>query len=232
MTGMSDFFARNAGGGGTGAPAFKFDQNGSGVIGTVVDLWETFVTIKGTKDPKLDKNGDKQPQLVVTLQTELRNWQGLAKIPVDDDGNARPASDDDGKRSVWVKYQMIRAIADALVKTGGDELLQKGLEKGGKLGVRKIDEQDLGGGNSMFVYDAVYTPPVQAAGGEMFGQANAAQQAAQAPTAPPAAPPVAFDQPAAQTAPAPTNDPWAGQQAAQPQAPTGSPWAGGEEPPF
>lgn len=154
MTGTG-FFEENQVNTGAGAPSFKFQGVSSGVLGTIVDQFKTVVTDPKTGGAKLDKNGNEQAQLNVTLQTELRNWDKTTKPSVDKEtGQPKPASEDDGKRRIYVKHRMIQAVAEALQKAGKPDL-----ENGGTLGVKLIDHQDIGKMNPLPVYEAMYTAP-------------------------------------------------------------------------
>lgn len=141
-----------------GAPGFHFDKVGTGVIGTVTDMFKTVVTEPG-KDRKVKTyaDGTEIPQLNVTLQTELRDWAGIkpgSRSLLDDDGKPKPASDDDGLRRIFVKYQMRQAVAKAVKGQGAP-----GLRPGGKLGVKLIGTKDVGQANGLPQYEAVYEPP-------------------------------------------------------------------------
>lgn len=163
MTGTG-FFEENQVNTGAGAPSFKFQGINSGVLGTIVDQFKTVVTDPQTGQPKLDKNNNEQPQLNVTLQTELRNWDKTTKPSVDKEtGQPKPASEDDGKRRIYVKHRMVQAVAEALQKAGKADL-----ENGGTLGVKLIGEQDIGKMNPLPVYEAMYTPPKPQSANEGF----------------------------------------------------------------
>lgn len=156
------FFEENAGQGG-GAPSFKFGDIGSGVIGTVVSQKQAVVKDIKTREPKLDKNGNQQPQLNVVLQTELRNWDKVAKIPKDANQQELPASEDTGLRAVYVKHRMIDAVFNALKADGA-----KKLETGGVLGVKKSGEIPTAFENGIPEYQAKYTKPAPSAASDSF----------------------------------------------------------------
>lgn len=139
-----------------GAPSFKFNGVGTGVKGTVVDQYSTFVTEPGSREPKTYPDGNPIPQLNVTIQTELRDWKGVApkSIPKDDNGNPKPPSEDDGTRRIYVKYQMRNAVGKAL-----KDVNVRALEKGGVLAVKQVGEQDQGKANPLPIYEARYTAP-------------------------------------------------------------------------
>ncbi len=94
-------------GGGKGAPGFKFDAIGATVKG-IVTLKETMQQrdIK-TGVPKTYDDGNPMMQLVVTLQTDLR-----------DD----TLDDDDGTRRIFAKGAMLVAIRDAVKEAKLDTL--------------------------------------------------------------------------------------------------------------
>lgn len=94
-----------------------------------------------TNEPKVWENGDPMMQLVVTLQTEERD----AKI-----------EDDDGRRRIYIKFNMKKAVADAVRKAGA-----KALEVGGHLKVTYTGDGEATrrGFNPPKFYSAVYVPP-------------------------------------------------------------------------
>jgi hypothetical protein len=143
------------------APSFKFNGVGSGVIGKVVDQYRTFVTEPGAPGKpgkvKTYADGNPIPQLNVTLQTELRNWDKVTKVPLDPETKQpKPASEDDGKRRIYIKYDMRRAVGVALNNAG-----KSGLETDGVLGVKISGGRDVGQVNELPLYEAKYEPPAQ-----------------------------------------------------------------------
>jgi len=151
----------------SGAPSASFKNIGDFVIGEVVDQYQIEATDFATGEVLKDKKtGETIMQLVIVLQTELRNWDRVAKIPKVDsnDRNSadKPASEDDGKRAIYVKkYTNIHAaIGGAVVAATG----QKGpVRNGGTLGVEFFKDEDRGKGNPLKHYRAKYTAPVPAA---------------------------------------------------------------------
>jgi hypothetical protein len=247
-----------AGGGGDGVPSGKFrvtpgiskETEVNGVLsGIVVSTSIMGQTVMGTTNPILDKEGKQKKQMRVVLQTKLSGWDKCSKVPVDPDDNPRPASEDDGKRAIYVKGWMTGAIADALRKAGAT-----GLRPGGKLAVKVTELVPTTQGNPYPKYVAVYEAPDP--GDNMFDQAQAgapapsfAQPAPQA--QPPQMAPVQQDygQQPYQQAPAPApQQPVYQQPVAQPQAqpvqqvqpqpvapqptPQGPPQEQWDEPPF
>ena len=209
--------------GGNYAPSFKFGDIGANVAGTILSLEQQDQTDYKDRDKKLyDKKGNVKQQLQIILETPLRNWQGVARIPADPDTQQPlPPSKDDGRRAIYVKGWMIGAVGEAVEKATG----RRGAPQvGGKLAVRfaktrpSRDPQD----NDIKLYEARYEPPSPA--DQMFAQQQPAPQQApqqwqqpapqqQAPQqwqqpAPQQAPPQQWQQPAPQQAPAPADDPW------------------------
>lgn len=153
----------------SGAPSFKFNGVNSGVRGTVVDQYATFVTEPGSREPKTYADGNPIPQLNVTLQTDLRNWDKVSKVPTDENGKAKPASEDDGLRRIYVKYDMRKAVGRAL-----QQVSEKALKTGGELAVKQSGTDDRGKANPLPLYEARYKAPE--AGADFFdGQADEAQ---------------------------------------------------------
>jgi hypothetical protein len=203
----TDFF--DGVGGGAGAPSPVLKNVGDYVHGTIVEMFKRPYIPFGKKEVEKwtdgPKAGEDKQQLVIILQTQHRNWENVNKVPKSDPSDAtsaeKPASDDDGKRAVFVpegkniQFAIGRAATSAQSKPA----------VGGVLGVKITELRDTGKGNDLKIHEAVYTPP-QASDG-FFPE----RQAAPATPAPQAAPaPVQEAAPAPQAAPAaPTQDPWA-----------------------
>lgn len=102
---------------GPAGPSFKENGLNDGVKGTILHAGEMTATEYNTDKPLRDRNGNEVKQYVVTLQTELRDWQKVAKVPTDDDKRPLPPSEDTGIRKVYAKYgnktRMAKAIVDA-----------------------------------------------------------------------------------------------------------------------
>jgi hypothetical protein len=209
-----DFFD---GVGGGGAPGFKFGPVGSGIRGTVVEQYRT--TVRDTSGTvKTYSDGRPIPQLNVTLQTDLREWAGCAKVPVDPETQQpKPASEDDGLRRVFVKYDMRRAIGVALQAAG-----RKYLETGGQLAIKHSGDKPTGQPNPLPLYEARYKPPTESEGFFAEGQQAPAQQDPFA-TAAPATPPPAAPATPPPAAPVAQQDPFAASPPAPPAA--GDPFA-------
>lgn len=168
---LDDVFNQQTEGGG-GAPSFAFPKElgrnnkvvpviGSMVVGEITGLFKTVVKDIDTGEPKLDKNGNQQSQVNITLKTDLRNWEATIKPGKDEDGNELPPSADEGLRRIYAKHRMLQAIAKAVKDAG-----QTGAPKvGGKLAVRVKDlqwDEKNTARNPLPDYDAKYEPPTVA----------------------------------------------------------------------
>ena len=173
-----EFFQR----GGNYAPSFKFDPIGANVAGEILSIDQQDQTDFDDPTKKLyDDRGNVKQQLQIILQTPLRNWQGVAKIPSDQEtGQPQPPSMDDGRRAIYVKGWMIGAVGDAVEKATG---LRAAPQVGGRLAVRfaKTQPPRSGRGQDMKLYEAVYVPPNPS--DPMFQQAPQQQPAPQQPVA-------------------------------------------------
>lgn len=136
---IEDFFAQAAGSGDF-IPSYKFKGLNDKVSGEIVDVQVGHAIKFKTKDEILrDKNGAPIPQVVITLQTALRDWDGVAQIPSNKDDNGhetpKPASDDDGKRKLYVKYgSNVDALRQAVEESGAAIAALK--TKGSKLAMK------------------------------------------------------------------------------------------------
>jgi hypothetical protein len=218
-----NFFAQTASGG-TGAPSAKLKDLNDFVYGEIVDQSMVPATEFATGKQKVDsRTGEPIEQLLVVLQTEYRNWQGVARIPLVDKDNPnsgpKPPTEDDGRRAVYIEpwTNINAAVGEAVVAATGE---RAGLGNGGKLGIQVIELKDTGKGNPLKIHRAKYEPPVQtAAPADFFGggaQPAPAQQAA--PQGPPsvAAQQAVAERQAPPVQQAPVQDPWSGQPAPQP----------------
>ena len=165
--------------GGGGASA-KFETLGDTITGVIEHLEVNQQTDIKDGSPKTWDNGDPIMQLVVTLQTSLREDE-----------------DDDGKRKVYVKgskkagsRSLHDAVATAVRASGA-----KGLEVGGTLTVTHdgVEPSKTRGFNDRKLYSASYAAPDKAAQtGDFLGTsapaATPAPQAAPAPAPAAAAP--------------------------------------------
>lgn len=212
-------------GGGTAAPSAKLSDLNDSVTGTVIETYKKEYTKFGEKAPQVitdPKTGQprNRTQMVVILDTALRNWQGVSKVP-DIDPNEpskgkKPPSEDDGKRAVYIPEMVkgagsngvIFAVAMAMREAG----MKGGLPEGTKFYLTISDTKPTDFGNDLKVYTAKVKAPEP--GADVFDNA----QAATAPAAPAAPAQQAQAAPAATAAP--VQDPWSGEQtAATPAAP-------------
>lgn len=211
-------------GGGIKSASFPDQQFGATVAGVIVRPPAVRQqTDFDSGEPKFFPNGDPMQQIVVQVQTDLRD-------PAD------PA--DDGVRAFYLKAQMMQAVRDAVKATGA-----KGLDVGGHLTITYVRDEpnSRGRGKAKKVYAAVYRPPaVQAANDALMGTAQP-NDGAWVPSGLPGVtvPPPVQQQPAAPVAPASTPPPpappgvdpamWARMEPAQQQAVLA---AMGQTPPF
>lgn len=193
-----------SGGGGMFGPSFKFGSIGDMVVGEVLEISMQDQTEFGTDTKIIDpRTGNPKRQMRVVLQTSLRNWEQVAKLPVDQDKNPLPASDDTGTRSIYVKGWMMGSVGDAIRAAG-----ETGAPKvGGKLAVKFTEEAPSGKGNPTKKFAAQYAAPPKgnAEADDLLGGSTttAAQSAAATPAA----------------APAVQEDPWAGATAQKADGP-------------
>ena len=129
-------------GGGVKSASFPDKQYGTTVGGLIV---RTPVTRQQTDfktgEPLTFANGDPRMQIVVQVQTELRD-------------PAEPL--DDGVRGLYLKAQMMQAVRDAVKAVGG-----KGLEVGGHLAITYVRDEPTtqGRGFDKKIYTATYQLP-------------------------------------------------------------------------
>jgi hypothetical protein len=146
---------------GGGATSAKFEAPGDTTSGTITEAPEVRQqTDIQSGEPVFWPSGDPKMQLIVTLQTTLR-----------DD------ADDDGKRRIYVKGKSLtEAVREAVKKTGA-----RGLETGGTLTVTYTGDGQATqrGFNPPKLYTATYArPDTTAQSGEFLGvQATPAQPA-------------------------------------------------------
>lgn len=148
---------------GIGGPPLSFKQDGAGYIGTFLSMDTTEQTDPATGEVKTFDNGDPRMQLVVSLETALRN-------PADDQ--------DDGERRWFVSWSAAKAFKAALraartdgalgdtiavVHTGTDEPAKKGLNGTKRYAVKvwragtKIDPSEVVGDRTVADLLAVTT---------------------------------------------------------------------------
>lgn len=131
---------------GGGIPAAKFDRVGAAVGGPIT----TAPRVEQQKDldtgePKFWNDGQPMQQLIVTVQTDARDPEIV---------------DDDGQRTFYIKANSLKAVREAVRRSGA-----KGLEVGGTLTLTYAadGEQKKRGFNPPKIYTATYTPPSAAA---------------------------------------------------------------------
>lgn len=158
-------------------------KKGDRVEGTVVDQFKIPYVPFGKTDPARDeRTGEVIEQLVIVLETSLRNWEGVSRVPKvkDDKGNDVDADKDadEGFRAVYVRpyVNLHAALGEALkaaAKKAGKDKVR--LENGGTLKVGIVDLQDVGKGNPKKVHKALYEPPTQQAAAEDFFSSSSAK---------------------------------------------------------
>lgn len=183
----------NAGGGGSGTPSYEWPQQedprkkgrfvpivGGEIKGEITDVFVTFVRDAQTGEAKLNKKNQQMPQVNITIQTDLRNWDGCKSVPLTDpkDPNSPPkdASEDTGERRIYVKYRMLDAVARAIKASPQGK---GGPRVGAKLAVKVTDLEY--NSNPMYHpladYQAVYVPPANDPAASVFDQQQPATPA-------------------------------------------------------
>lgn len=154
-------------GGGIKSAAFPDQQYGHTVAGAIVRPPQVRQqTDFDTGKPKHFDNGDPMMQIVVQVQTDLRDQADAT---------------DDGVRAFYLKGQMQAAVRDAVREAGA-----KGLEVGGHLAIRYVKDEpnSRGRGKDKKVYAARYTAPAaQAANDRLMGGEGGSTPAPAAPAA-------------------------------------------------
>lgn len=158
----------------TGSKGIKFNSIGDTVTGTITrQPREQQSTKFGTTDPDFWPNGDPKMQILVDLNTALRE-----------------DADDDGDRTLYVSSTaQKKAIGDAMRTAGASDI-----EIGGTLTITYTgnDPQSKNPANPKKLYTASYVKPSSPLAQAAPAAAPAAQPvAAQAQVAPPAAAPAA-----------------------------------------
>jgi hypothetical protein len=154
-----DFFM----GGGRGEPSFDWGatQNagnaklGATIKGVITEIGEpTQQTDMATKAPKFFPDGQRRMQVAITLQTEMRNWEGVKPdgIPMDDQtGQPKAPHLDQGLRRIFVKGDMQRAVKEAAKRD-----LQRAPQPGDSLAVVVDGFKPTGQGKPMTLYKAAF----------------------------------------------------------------------------
>ena len=155
----------------------KFEEPGTTLGGKVIYAEVQQQREIDTGKPKFWDDGKPRQQIVVHLQTAARDPQ----VP-----------DDDGKRALYVRGNMLKALRTAL-RTAGTQLTE-----GGTLTVTYTGdgERTKAGFNPPKLYKVTYTPAVvsgMAAVNEALGAQPAAPAAPPAPVRPPSVPAAVWD---------------------------------------
>ena len=128
----------------------KHHTLGTVIQGTILSKNVRPQTDYGTGKNKFYEDGNQAMQLVVVIQTELRE-----QILDPKTGNVKVTQENDnGQRAVYIKGQMKAATRDAVRAVGA-----RGLELGGTLAVKWDSEKPSGKGNPIKVYKVRYSPP-------------------------------------------------------------------------
>ena len=159
-----------------GVTPAKFETIGASATGKIVHAEVQQQREIDTGKPKFWDDGKPRMQIVVHLQTTQRD----------------PAvSDDDGKRAVYCRGNMLKALRSAL-RTAGAQL-----EVGGTLAVTYTgDGEAKRGFNAPKLYTVTYTPSAvsgMAAVNDALGAQPAAPAAPPAPVRPPSVPAAVWD---------------------------------------
>ena len=150
----------------TGAPGFYFGKTpGPHVVGTIVDMYKTDFVPFGKKEPKIDeRTGEVVKQLVIVLETDLRNWDGVnpdSDSMKSEDGTPKDPKLDTGLRALYAVpgtnlYSAIgRAIKDDETSPSRNPQI------GAKLMVQFHEDEDTGKGNPLKKFRAKYKAPAE-----------------------------------------------------------------------
>jgi hypothetical protein len=144
------------------------------VKGEVVDKYVVDYVPFGKKDPEIDeRTGKPVQQLVVVLQTEIRNYEDhpKGKIPKDQDGNPRSPESDNGRRAIYLRKgtNIYSALAKAVAATlPAGEKPGAHPKVGGTIGMQFFEDEDTGKGNPLKKFRGKYVPPAASAEGDSF----------------------------------------------------------------
>lgn len=131
MTMTDPLAAANALLSGSGAPAMKFEkadpQTGDSVAGKILSAEPRHSTEFGTNKPLFWDDGTPRMEIVLTLQTEWRNFESC------DRGNRE---EDDGQRRLFLRGDLLKATKAALTKAK-----VQGLAIGGTYGARLVGRE-------------------------------------------------------------------------------------------
>jgi hypothetical protein len=172
-----DFFGQALAGGGGGGPTHKFHTVGQTVLGEIVSMKRQQQTNFTDGKPKFNVKGEPMMEVVLVLQTELRDWQDVTdKAKLDKETKApRPTSEDTGLRAVYVKNQMARALGAAALPTAPDGKGRPAV--GGQVWLKYVDNEDIGKGNPLPIFEAKYKAPAAPdTNADVFGAAPTAAE--------------------------------------------------------
>lgn len=210
----ADFFANE--GSGVEAASYKARGVGDGLMATIKEIRQLDYYPFGEDKPEVKSDGTIRQQLRIIVEGPIDNYATASKPLADGLGNPLP---DTGLRAIYAPSgtNISGAIKAAIVAAGA-----RGLDEGGQLGVKLVEERPSGKGNPLKVWEAKYIPPAAGAGFDFGAGQQQGAPAAQPPAqqwqqpAPQAAPQQQWQQPAP-----PQAQPQ--QQWAQPQAPVAQP---------
>ena len=150
----------------TGAPGFYFGKKpGPHVVGEIVDMFQTDFIPYGKKEPKVDeKTGKVVRQLVIVLQTELRNWDGInpdSDALKAEDGTPKSPSLDTGLRALYAVpgTNMYSSIGKAI--KDDETSPSRNPQIGAKLMVQFYEDEDTGKGNPLKKFRSKYKAPAK-----------------------------------------------------------------------
>lgn len=162
-TNESGAFFAGMGSPGEVVPSHKFQGVNTGIQGRIVSCQQVAVNKFGTSEPVIDaRTGQPAVQLKIVLQTEARQWGGVAKIPTNEDGSAKAPHLDNGERAIYTGGKsskgnswMSSALQDALAAAGRTGAM----EIGAMLGVWITELVPTNEGNPYAKYGAKYASP-------------------------------------------------------------------------
>jgi hypothetical protein len=158
---------------GSGSPGFSFMERGDRIVGQV--LTEPTLQqqkVYGTNDPAFWPSGDPKMQMLVQVQTNFRNYEGLA--------NPDRTQPDSGTRTIYVKGKHFEKAAREAIRAAGARFI----EVGGVIDVT-YDGPDMSSkaGMKPKLFTVRYQAPLAQPAGTSHAEAQIARQAqyAQAP---------------------------------------------------
>lgn len=140
--------------GSAGSKGIAWESIGQIVTGTILEHpVSRQQTDMATKKPKFFKSGDPMMQVLIKLQTDLRDPEN---------------QDDDGVRTLYAKNLLLKAIGKAMVEAG-----VKKIEPGGFLKCKFTEKIPSGQPQPYKQFVAQYTPPAVQQASDVFAQAAA-----------------------------------------------------------